>query len=146
MRKDEMKIQVALCDWMRREFPSAMFRSDGAGFRMTMGVAKQYARLQSCKGWPDFMLVEPQAPFHGLFIEIKATRDDVFKKNGEMRSNKHIANQADVIARLRGRHFAAVFGVGLEHCIRIVTLYMRISWASGTDFYERYSQLSKYIT
>ena len=75
-------------------------------------------------GWPDLFIAAPRGSFHGLFIELKRDGASPFKKTGELRADKHINKQADVLTRLRVAGYAAEFAVGFDAAKRLIDDYM----------------------
>lgn len=106
------------------------------------------------KGWPDMVIAQPtaivvrylkdnlwlkykdslslrewsvggflQLYFHGLYIELKKDGTRLKKKNGDW-ANEHIAEQAEVLEKLRERGYCAEFAVGFEEAKRIIDEYL----------------------
>ena len=125
MRITEHYVQVALADYLRTVYPAVMFRSDAGGVRLNMGQAVALKRIQAGRAWPDIFIAEPMGGYHGLFIEIKTGNDSVYRKDGMMRKNKHINEQAQILSHLCQRGYLAVFGLGFEDCRYHVDQYLR---------------------
>ena len=129
MTESELQIQVA--DYIRMQYPDAMFHSDyGAGVKLTARQgAVQRRQNGGRKGWPDIFIAEPKlnGPIiqvkAGLFIELKREGTRLKKKNGEW-ANNHIARQAEVLERLRFRDYSADFAVGFDEAKRIIDKYL----------------------
>ncbi len=123
----EESIQIMIADWLSRQYPWVMFRSDGGGLRLPIGLAVKFKRLNGGRrAWPDFFVAEPVGKYKGLFIEIKACRDDAYMKSGELRRTAHVQEQAEVLLSLSERGYTAVFGCGFEDCIRIIKEYLEV--------------------
>ena len=58
----------------------------------------------------------------GLFIELKAV--EIYKKDGSLRANDHIREQADVLEALEKRGYVARFAVGFDQARSIIDAYM----------------------
>ena len=123
-KKDELKIQMALAEYMQRRYPGIIFRSDLGGIRLTIGQAVQVKRLQGDWAFPDFQVCAARRGYYGLFIEIKVSESEVCKKDGSLRQNKHIREQAKALQQLLDEGYLAVFGCGLDHCIAVVDEYL----------------------
>lgn len=115
-------------------YPCVLFRTDfAAGMKMTIGQAARHRRLQSGRAWPDLFIAQPafnraaKEPddtvfFHGLFIELKAT--NIYKKDGSLRANPHVAEQAAMLERLRKLGYEARFAVGFDQAKQIIDDYL----------------------
>jgi hypothetical protein len=122
-RKQEFHVHFQICEWLRLEFPNVIFRSDLGGIRLTIGQAIQVKKLQKSPGFPDLFICEPRGQYHGLFMEIKSNFDSLFTKTGKMRGEKHIREQADMLADLASRGYKAVFGCGFDHSCELIRRY-----------------------
>ena len=123
-RKDELKIQMALAEYMQRRYPGIIFRSDLGGIRLTIGQAVQVKRLQGDWAFPDFQVCAARRGYYGLFIEIKVSASEVYRKDGTIRQNKHIREQLEVLQRLLDEGYLALFGCGLDHCMETIDEYL----------------------
>jgi hypothetical protein len=123
----ESQVQKAVCDYIRLQYPNILFISDTSGLKTSIGVAKQLKSLRSCRGIPDLIILQPNAIYHGLCIEIKRSKDEVFTKSGELRNSMHIKEQFGILAHLSSLGYFCSFGCGLDDCIRIIDKYMLTS-------------------
>ena len=114
--KPELKIQIELIAWARKEFPVQSetlvhFHVGRAGYRPEIGIVK---------GTPDLFLASPvqiwvDAPemYHGLWIELKAD------------ANHHIAiEQKQALERLARRGYVAVKARGLAEAQFFIDTYL----------------------
>lgn len=109
----EAELQVMLCDYLRLQYPSAIFRSDyAAGLKLTMQQAIHHKRLQRQRAWPDLQIAEARHGYHGLFLELKRAGSSPFKKDGSLRTDAHVQEQEAVLESLRKRGYKAEFAVG----------------------------------
>lgn len=120
----EKQIHKSLCLHARTAHPELIFFSDMSGLKTTIGTAMQMKLLRSSKSIPDLFVANPIGVYHGLFIEIKKDRDEIYKKDGKLRENEHILEQAAMLDRLSHLGFMAVFGCGLSDCIKILDDYL----------------------
>ena len=130
----EAELQTMICDYLRLQYPSVIFRSDfSSGMKLSVGQAVRQKRLQSSRAWPDLFIVEPRLyysdqgsveEYHGLFLELKRQDAKVFKKDGSLVSDSHIQEQAAMLARLRDRGYKAEFGIGFDQCRLIIDEYL----------------------
>lgn len=140
MKESDLQVQVA--DYLRLQYPDVLFHSDfGSGIKLTMGqAAKQKRQNGGRRAWPDMFIAEPKvetalppsfgfgggaknAIYHGLFIELKKEGTRIRKKNGEWAS-EHIAEQAEVLLKLRDRGYKAELAVGFDAAKRIIDEYL----------------------
>lgn len=111
-----------VCDYLRLQYPDVLFRTDMGGVRLTMNQAIAAKRLQAGRAWPDLFIAEPRKGYHGLFIELKAT--NIYKKDGDLLKDKHIAEQEAMLIALRERTFKAKFAVGFDEARAIIDDYL----------------------
>jgi len=119
----ETKLQLAVCKYIRMQYPQTIFRSDQAGLWMP-GKAKYYQKyLQSGNGYPDLFIAEAKDKFHGFFLEIKEKK--IIKLDGSY-VDERTERQARMISQLVLRGYWADFGVGFEECINKIDNYMNL--------------------
>ena len=121
------EIELAIAAYLKRKYPHLIYRFDlAADLKLTMGQAVQNKRLQmKDRGYPDLFIAEPKKGFHGLYIEIKTSRDEVFKKNRGMRGNKHIMEQWVMMSRLERKGYAVEWGLGFQDAINKIENYLK---------------------
>lgn len=133
---NESELQVMVADYIRMQYPDVLFHSDfGSGIKLTMGQAiKQKRQNGGRRAWPDMFIAEPKDGLNmrtngnpniyaGLFIELKKDGTRLKKKNGEWAS-EHIAEQANIIERLRFRGYEAQFAVGFDEAKKLIDEYL----------------------
>lgn len=124
MISQEAIIHEQVCDYLRVQYPRVIFRTDfAAGTKMTFGQAVRHKKLQSGKAYPDLFVAEPRNGFAGLFLEIKAV--NIYKKNGNLKSDPHLKAQDEMLTRLRNKGYYASFAIGFNHAKRLIDIYMR---------------------
>lgn len=121
----EARVHEAFCKYVATKYPSFIFTSESSGVRLTMGQSVKAKKLRSGSGLPDFWLAEPRGKFHGFFLELKRSHDEVYTKGGILRNTPHIREQAEVLAELRLRDYYAEFGLGLNDCINKLEDYLK---------------------
>ena len=120
----EKVVHRQVVDYIKIQYPKVIFHTDfAAGNKMTIGQAIQNSKLQSDKGFPDLFIPYPKNCYSGLFLEIKASREKVFKKDGSLKKDEHVEIQANMLARLTKLGYRAQFGCGFEHCKSIIDNY-----------------------
>ena len=107
------------------------YRVDGAGIHMTRAQRRRFYKQNGKRGWPDITVARAKGPFHGLFIEVKKYRDEVYRKDGTLRETKHIQEQANRILSLRKEGYFADFGFGTNGCKRIIDEYLSMRGAQN---------------
>lgn len=124
----EAELQVQVADYIRLRYPEALFHSDfGSGIKLTMGQAmKQKRQNGGRRAWPDMFIAMPMPDkgYYGLFIELKKEGTRLYKKDGAPAS-EHIKEQAELLERLEGWGYKAVFAVGFEDAKRIIDEYLQ---------------------
>lgn len=139
MSEAELQKQVAI--YLRMQYPEVMFHSDfGSGIKLSYKQAvMQKIQNGGRRAWPDMFIAEPMPrcidgswnyEYNGLFIELKKEGTRLKKKNGEW-ANDHIAEQYDVLDRLRFRGYKAEFAVGFDEAIQIIDDYLGVE--NGRD-------------
>lgn len=127
MSEAELQKQVAI--YLKIQYPDVIFHSDfGSGVKLSYKQAvMQKIQNGGRRAWPDMFIAEPQPHgrnwYHGLFIELKKEGTRLKKKNGEWAS-EHIAEQYDVLDRLRFRGYKAEFAVGWDEAINLIDDYL----------------------
>lgn len=134
----EAQIQEQLATYIRMKYPAVIFHSDfGSGVKLTPGQAvRQHRQNGGFRAYPDLFIAEPKerqldvdgvgvtvSVAHGLFIELKKGGTRLKKKNGEW-STPHIAEQAEMLAKLREKKYAAEFAVGYQDAITLIDTYL----------------------
>jgi len=121
----EALIREQLAKWFQLRYPGVIPRFDLAGdLKLTMGQATRMKRINPFRGYPDLWISEPRGGYHGMYLEIKASDVKVFKANGELYADPHLAEQWAMIQRLRDKGYWADFGIGLEMCITKCSDYL----------------------
>ena len=123
-QKKEESVQIAVCDYLKRVYPSVIFTAESSGIRLTIGQAVKSKRQRSHRGLPDLMILEPRGLYHGLMIELKGEGKSPYKRNGELKSDNHIAEQESVHLRLRKLGYFACFATGIGSAKMVIDKYM----------------------
>jgi hypothetical protein len=121
MNQAEKIIHRQICRWLKTQHKDVIFTSEPSGLRLPIGQAKQLKELRSGDKLPDLWILEPVGYHHGMFVELKA--GDVINKKGKWVS-KHVAEQADTLARLRAKGYYACFGVGFDQTKKRIQAYL----------------------
>lgn len=134
----EARVQIQVARFLVNNYPEVQFHSDyGSGVKLSKAQAAiQSKQNGSRRGWPDMFIAKKatatvrgkrgglkQMFYGGLFIELKADGVRLKKKTGEW-SDEHIAEQAEVLEKLRKAGYCAEFAVGYEEAVRIISEYL----------------------
>lgn len=125
MIKKEEFLHLKICDYLRKNYPDVLFRTDfSSGMKMTPGQAAKHKKFQKGRAWPDLFIAESNNFASGLFLEIKAENVIVFKKNGKIRRNKHLIEQDKMLKELRKKGYRARFAIGYNQAIFEIQQYL----------------------
>ena len=117
MIKKEELLHLKVCDYLRKNYPDVLFRTDfSSGMKMRPGQAAKHKKFQKSRAWPDLFIAKPEQDvfrdsysgekyykfYGGLFLELKAEGTKLYKKN----------------------RYAADFAVGYDQAIQIITDYL----------------------
>jgi len=126
IRSKEKNIHQQVATYLKLQYRDVIFRTDfAAGIKMTIGQAKQHKNLQSCSKYPDVFIAEPRKGFHGLFLELKRSVEEIYKKDMTFRKNDHVAEQAAMLERLTKLGYKACFACGFDHAKKIIDDYLK---------------------
>jgi len=125
----EYDLQVSLMQYMALQYPKILVRCDLGGLRLPIGLAKKAKRLNPyTRGWPDILVAEPMKHgprfYHGLFLELKRCRKDLFTKNGKYRKTKHIEEQRAILQVLRQKGYFAAIPCGFDEAKQVISDYL----------------------
>jgi hypothetical protein len=123
----EEEVLKDICLFLQAEYPEVIFRVDySAGMKMSIGSAKKLSALHGDKsrGYPDLFIAEPRGRFAGLYLEVKRSRNDLFKTNGGFRDTKHLQEQLEVLLFLRNKGYYAQFATGFDNAKEQINHYL----------------------
>lgn len=137
MIKKEEILHLKVCDYLRKNYPDVLFRTDfSSGMKMSPWQAAKHKKFQRKRAWPDLFIAESgfvefkedgligRLRKNGMFLELKADGVKLYKKDGTLRKNKHIEEQAEILDKLNESGYYAQFAVGYDEAIRIITDYL----------------------
>lgn len=125
MLKGEAKLHQDCADYLKLQYRGVIYRTDfAAGIKMTQGQAIRHKRLQHGRAYPDLFIAHPVGSFHGGYIELKKEGERMIKRDGTYASD-HIAEQAEVLAKLRSLGYFAEFAVGWDEAKQTIDDYLR---------------------
>jgi len=120
----EEQTHIAICKYMKLQYPNVLFSSESSGLRVTISQAKRLKAMRSCSGLPDIMIFEPRRSYYGLFLEVKKEGSVVFKKDGTIRSDKHLKEQEEILFQLQQKGYFAQFVIGFDEAKSIIDYYL----------------------
>jgi hypothetical protein len=106
-RHEEEDLHTAICNYIRLQYPDALFNTDLSGVKLPIHTARKVAQLRSSRAYPDIVIYETNGTFNALFLEVK--KETPFKLNGELKSSEHLQEQAIMINKLNNRGYYACF-------------------------------------
>ena len=137
MIKKEELLHLNVCDYLRKNYPDVLFRTDfSSGMKMSPGQAAKHKKFQKSRAWPDLFIAESgvvefkedgliaHLRKNGMFLELKADGTKLYKKDGTLRKNEHIEEQAEMLDKLNESGYYARFAVGYDQAIQIITDYL----------------------
>ena len=124
MKNKETRLQIAISDWLRLQYPELIFTSSLDGAKLTIGQAMRAKRMRSDKGMPDLQIFQPNSLYHGLFIELKI--ESPYKKDGLLKKNEHLREQQNMINKLNNRGYFACFAWSFEQAVKIINQYLEL--------------------
>ena len=137
----EHNLYEQIARYLQLQYPDVIYRFDlSADLKLTMGQAAKHKRLHPERGYPDLFIAKPKEikvktalgggyslvetnPLGGLYLEIKKDGEKLTKKDGSWRT-PHIAEQAEMLEKLRQAGYKAEFGVGYESTVKIIRDYL----------------------
>lgn len=123
--KKEESLQIMVARYLKTKHPDIIFHSDVAsGMKLTMGQAAKNKAMQSGKGFPDMFIAKPNLHHHGLFLELKESREGVYIKGGFLSQRKHIQEQKEIHNKLWAQGYYADFVCGYDEAIDLIERYL----------------------
>ena len=113
MAQNELKVQIAVVNWLRSNFPEILYCASAGGMRTSLSVAKKMKASGYVKGFPDLGIFHPTMKHHGMFIELKADKKGYASKE-----------QKEWIEMLNRRGYYAVVCKGFDAAIEEITEYL----------------------
>lgn len=112
-KKKEESLQLQVSKYLRSQYPGVIFNSDiASGLFLPIWIAAKAKAQRSERGLPDLIILEPHGQYHALCLELKKEGAKIFKQDGTLYSDKHLEEQNNLLARLRGKGYYANFSVG----------------------------------
>ena len=109
---EEAREQIKLVDYLRLQYPKALFCASAGGMRTGWKVARQMKLMGYVSGHPDIAIYEPKGGYCGLFIEMKRCKGGVVSEE-----------QRNYIASLLARGYFAAVANGFNEAKLVVDNY-----------------------
>ena len=124
--KQEEKLQIAICRYIKYQYPKIIFNSDQSGLSTSIGQAVKMKKVRSNHAHLDIVILKPKVVFHGLILEVKKSREEILKKDGTFRKNEHLQDQIKTKNILQQDMYAVYFVWSLDMAKEIIDNYMNI--------------------
>lgn len=124
MKKQEERLHSALATHIKLQYPEVVFTSESSGIRVPKYLAVMMKKQRSKHKQLDMIILEPNKHFHGMILELKKDRSEVYKKTGGIKSNPHIEEQKKTIDLLDSKGYYSDFACGIDEAIEMVDNYM----------------------
>lgn len=118
----EKELHRSICSYLK--IRGVLYNTDLSGIKMTMGQAKQARELRCCNGFPDITVYEPRGQYKALFLEVK--KETPFKKDGTLKSNDHLREQAEMLEVLNERGYYAQFAWDFNATVDVIDWYLSL--------------------
>jgi len=123
-KQSETLLQKHLCLWMSEHYPGIIFESGMQGFHLSYRDAEYASIINSHPGMPDLKIYEPRGPYCGMALELKKEGAKLYKKDGSLCKDDHLAQQAQMLRMLSERGWHTTFAQGLEQAKQLITRYL----------------------
>lgn len=124
-KQKEQKLQTYISDYLKDKYPFADFVCDvAAGMRLSIFMAVLVKRWRSRRGLPDVYIFEPRGQWAMLMLELKADDASLHNKDGSIRKDKHLEEQAAIHRYMCNKGYLCMFTKGREHTKAVVDWYM----------------------
>ena len=120
--KQEENLQIAVCTYIRLNYPSVIFTSESSGVRLTMGQAVKAKKMRSYHKLPDLWILEPKGHICGLMIELKV--GNPYKKNGQPKT-PHFEEQLKTLTLLKKKRYMAEVCTSFEVAKDLIDSYLK---------------------
>ena len=124
-RNDEESEQVKFISFLRRNHSDIIYHANPEGVRLTIGQAVKLSKQGVInRSTPDIFIFKPNQQYHGLIIELKKTDWKLYKDNGELYKDEHVAEQKRFLERFTECGYFATFANGFEVAKEIFLAYL----------------------
>lgn len=117
-------MQNQICKYLAIQYPGVEYRTDKDGQYAKGGALWDKKRQSGKKGFPDVIIAKPNAKYGGLVIELKKEGIKVFKRDGTLRTDEHLSDQAWWLEWFKSLGCYSTFAVGFNEAKQIIDDYM----------------------
>ena len=130
--KPESTLRQQVAEYLQLQYPATIYRFDlAADIKLSIGQAKRHKHLHPHRGYPDLFIAKTSRVFgtlySGLYIELKADGKSPYKKDGSLKADQHLQEQAKMHSKLRDAGYMVVFGVGFDQVKEVIDKYLKDS-------------------
>lgn len=119
----ERLVQNALCKYIALQYPDLEYRTDKDGQFAKGNALWDKGRQKGKKGFPDMIIARKSGKYNGLILELKKEGISVFKKDGTLRSDEHLKDQAWWLQWFRELGCYASFAIGFDEAKELIDNY-----------------------
>ena len=124
--KQEEKLQIAICRYTKYQYPKIVFNSDQSGLSTSIGQAVKMKKARSNHAQLDVVILKSKYPYHALILEVKKSKEEIFKKDGGYRKSEHLQDQINTKSILEEDSYAVHFVWSLDMAKEIIDNYMEL--------------------
>lgn len=129
-KQKEEKVQIAICKYLRLQYPNVIFTCDlASGMKLPIHIAAKNKSMRSSRGLPDLFVAwtkpamyEGDEGYGGLFLEIKTSKHRL--KNGGISKTEHHSEQEAILKQLREQGYKAEFACGFDEAKKLIDEYL----------------------
>ena len=126
LKISEKDLTIAIAQYLQMKHKNIIYKFDLASdLKLTIGQASRHKKIHPERGHPDFIIYEKRGDCGGLFIELKTGADEVYKKDGTMRENRHIKEQVKFMEKLVSKGYECMFGLGYKDTVMKIEKYLK---------------------
>ncbi len=104
-----------------------------SGMKQSASRGKRAKDMGHAAGFPDLGIYISRGVYSTIYLELKYDNAYPFRKDGSLRKDEHIENQARWLMRLREAGHYADFAVGYEESIRKIDAYINLQPGENLD-------------
>ena len=126
-KRKEEELQISVCAYLDLQYPNVIYTSDLSGIKLPVGLAVKASKQRTKKyKIPDLLILHPNNFYHGLILELKKSRSELYlKDNLTISKSKHIQEQLKTLLRLSEIGYKSCFACGFEECKEIIDVYFK---------------------
>lgn len=126
-KRKEEELQISVCEYLDLQYPNIIYTSDLSGIKLPVGLAVKASKQRTKKyKIPDLLILHPNNMYHGLILELKKSRSELYLKDNKTISNsKHIREQLKTLIRLSELGYKSCFSCGFDETKQIIDDYFK---------------------